>query len=461
MSAKSLLLLPLLAGTIFAADVVIINADAPGVGFNDPTPATPVGGNFGTTVGQQALNVFEEAARRWGHRLQSSQPILVIATFTPLNCSATSAVLGGAAPNWYIRDVPPAQGGRRLREGTWYPVALAEKLTRQDIVEDPDDPAEIFTLFNSRLGQPGCLTGSGWYYGLDNDQPSNRIDLLAVVLHELGHGLGFTVSPTNANSGIRLSGFPSIWESEMLDTTTGKRWLEMTAQERAASARNDQNLVWAGRNVTNVIPSVMDFRAELSVVSPVMIEPVEAQRASFGPQTRERILGTVVSPNDAGGVSLLDGCEPFPAGSNIEGNILLVNRGNCTFIQKALNAQNAGARALLIANNAPGALTPGGSDSGITIPTYGIPQLLGAQLRQIQPLPTASIQFNPMIRAGTTAGHVRLFAPTNFAQGSSVSHFDVSAVRNLLMEPSISPDIGRGLKNPDDLTWNLLRDLGW
>lgn len=34
-----------------AAAVTIVNNNAPGVGFNDPTPAAPVGGNPGTTLG--------------------------------------------------------------------------------------------------------------------------------------------------------------------------------------------------------------------------------------------------------------------------------------------------------------------------------------------------------------------------------------------------------------------------
>ncbi len=34
-----------------AATVTIVNADGAGEGFNDATPASPVGGNPGTTVG--------------------------------------------------------------------------------------------------------------------------------------------------------------------------------------------------------------------------------------------------------------------------------------------------------------------------------------------------------------------------------------------------------------------------
>ena len=47
----------LLAGVVSAgpAQIVIVNINAPGVGFNDPTPRPPVGGNAGTTLGQQRL----------------------------------------------------------------------------------------------------------------------------------------------------------------------------------------------------------------------------------------------------------------------------------------------------------------------------------------------------------------------------------------------------------------------
>ena len=58
-----------------AATITIINLDGAGEGFNDPTPATPVGGNPGTTIGQQRLNVFQEAANIWGGLLPSAVEI--------------------------------------------------------------------------------------------------------------------------------------------------------------------------------------------------------------------------------------------------------------------------------------------------------------------------------------------------------------------------------------------------
>src|SRR3954466_15054735 len=106
-----LIALSLMSTYAFAgADIIIVNVNAPGAGFNDPTPAVPVGGNTGTTRGQQALNVFQNAAQVWGKNLVSKQPIVVIAFFVPLPCNNTSAVLGAAGAEWYFANVPAAGG---------------------------------------------------------------------------------------------------------------------------------------------------------------------------------------------------------------------------------------------------------------------------------------------------------------------------------------------------------------
>ncbi len=460
------LLAPLSA---LSAQVIVVNGDPPGVGFNDPTPATPIGGNTGTTVGQQALNVFQRAADIWGQRLQSTQPIQIISFFLPLSCTPTSGVLGAAGANWFFRDVPAANGGKGMTPGTWYPAALAEKLTRTEIVAvstppDPTDPFEIFSFFNSELGKPGCLTGNGWYYGLDNNEPGNRIDLLAVVLHEYGHGLGFSVGPTSGNTGARAEGLPSVWERFMADMTTGKRWFDMTNAERAASARNDGNLVWVGQHGSNVVPSVLDIRTEVRGIRPQSLGTAEAQTASFGPLLKmQAAAGTVVAPLDGAGSP--QGCAAYSAGANLGGKIVLVDRGTCTFAAKVLNAQNAGAAAVIIANNLPTGLPGmGGADPTIVIPSFGVTQAFGAALRAAAGSSTGAyveIQRNPPLRAGAVANLPRLFAPNPFQSGSSVSHWDVTATPNLLMEPAINGNLTSKVKNPDDLTRNLFTDIGW
>src|SRR5450756_782569 len=71
-----------------AATITIVNVNAAGVGFNDPTPLPPVGGNPGTTLGQQRLNAFTFAAGIWGATLDLSVEIFIQASFVPLTCTA-------------------------------------------------------------------------------------------------------------------------------------------------------------------------------------------------------------------------------------------------------------------------------------------------------------------------------------------------------------------------------------
>jgi len=99
----------------------------------------------------------------------------------------------------------------------------------------------------------------------------------------------------------------------------------------------------------------------------------QASGAAFGPEpTLEGTSGDVVLGDDGTG-SPNDGCEPligFPAGA-----IALVDRGTCNFTVKARNAQDAGAVAMIVANNAPGPpFTMGGTDPSITIPSVMVSQ---------------------------------------------------------------------------------------
>src|SRR3954469_21302251 len=83
----------LFAHASLATTIAIDNVNTAGVGFNDGTPATPVGGNNGTTLGQQRLNVFQKAAGQWSRLLNSNVTIKVQASMVALTCTATSATL--------------------------------------------------------------------------------------------------------------------------------------------------------------------------------------------------------------------------------------------------------------------------------------------------------------------------------------------------------------------------------
>jgi cysteine-rich repeat protein len=229
------------AWPISAATLRVINLDGPNEGFNDTTPAAPVGGNPGTTRGAQRLKAFQFAADIWGSRLAGSVEIRVGAEFNPLPCGAVSAILGSAGPNSIIRDfinAPVAQ--------TWFVQALANSLLGVDADPGEDD---MGAEFNSRIGSSDCLAGSGWYFGLDGNPPPEQIDFVTIVLHELGHGLGF-LELLNLKTGAKFLGLDDAFMRFLENPETGKLYPEMLDHERA-EASTAGNLQWAGIGVSS------------------------------------------------------------------------------------------------------------------------------------------------------------------------------------------------------------------
>jgi hypothetical protein len=441
-----------------AATIVIQNNDSAGVGFNDPTIVAPVGGNSGTTLGQQRLIAFQAAANTWGATLSSSVTITIRAQWTALTCTATSAVLGSAGSLEIFRDFAGAPFA-----ATWYNGALTGKLTGVD----PSATPEINANFNINLGNPGCLTGTPFYLGIDNNHGS-AVDLVTVLTHEFGHGLGFQTF-TNGSSGALNGGFVSIYDRFLVDLSSGKSWLQMTNGERAASALNTHKLGWDGPQVGADVSGVLAFGIPvLAVSAPAQIAgSYDAGTAAFGPMpTSPGISGSLLLAND-GTAPTTDGCEAFSAGF-FAAKIAVIDRGACSFKTKALNAQNANALAVIIVNNVAGGPAPGLGDDGtiltpITIPTISLTQDDGALIKaQLGAGVTASVKLELSQRAGADPfGKALMNTPNPFQSGSSVSHWDTIAFPNQLMEPSINGDLTHNVTTPSDLTFSLMRDIGW
>lgn len=89
-----------------------------------------------------------------------------------------------------------------------------------------------------------------------------------------------------------------------------------------------------------------------------------------------------------------DGCAPFAPGS-LTGKIALIQRGTCTFAIKAQNAQDAGAIGVILYNNVAGALIPGGTAPGVTIPVYGITLADGQALIAAMTANEVNVTLNP------------------------------------------------------------------
>jgi hypothetical protein len=460
------------------ATITIINGDGPNEGFNDPTATAPVGGNSGTTIGQQRLIAFQHAANIWGGKLASNVQIKIFANFDPLSCTATSAVLGSAGTVFIVRNfagTPPFPGAEF--PNTWYHSALADKRAGFDLV--PPDPTssdpilqtgpDIRARFNVNIGNAGCLTGIGWYYGLDGNHGS-QIDLVTVLLHEFAHGLGFSQF-ASVTTGAQIAGSTDVYGRQLLDTASSKTWDQMTNSERVASAINTRKVVWAGSNVNTAVPGVLSPGTPLLTVnSPAVIAGNYAVGpATFGPAlSSPGVTGNVVQALDAAnasGPSTTDACTALTNAAAINGNIAIVDRGTCGFTTKVKNAQNAGAIAVIVADNAAGSPPAGlgGADPTIVIPSARITLADGNTIKaQLGAGVNATMGVNLSVRAGADAlGRALLYTPNPVQPGSTISHWDTIAFRNQLMEPAINSDLTHSVMPPEDLTLPQMRDVGW
>jgi hypothetical protein len=447
-----------------AATIVIQNGDPAGVGFNDPTPVAPVGGNAGTTLGQQRLNVFQAAATKWGATLTSAVTIPVLSTWEALSCTASGAVLGSAGATEVFFNFTGAPFSNTL-----YSFALANKISGVNL--DPGN-AQIRARFNINLGQAGCLTGSFFYLGLDGNHGTN-VDLLAVLLHELGHGLGFQTFTDGQTGAFLVAGMPSIWDRFLFDTSSSLLWSNMSNAQRAASAIGGK-LVWNGANAVAAVPTVLAAGVPiLTVTAPASVAGTyDAGAATFGPAlTSPGVTGEVMPVFDTDPDTGL-ACFISPAdAASIAGKIALVDRGSCAFTQKVANAQAAGAIAVIVVDNVPGSPPPalGGTDPTITIPSIRITMSDGQNLKNFLHFRSrshsglmAKVGVNSALRQYADASNRPfMFAPNPYQPGSSVSHWDTRMFPNQLMEPVLNTDQPHEVAPPTDLTFPLLKDTGW
>lgn len=219
-----------------AAAVQVITRDGAGEGFNDPTPVAPVGGNRGTTLGEQRRIAFEYAAQLWAARLLSPVSIRISATFDPLSCGAASTTLGVAGPVSVFRDFAGAP-----LANTFYPSALADSLAGMDLAPDEDD---IDATFNSVFGTT-CPFPAAWYYGLDGNAPGQDSDFVTVALHELGHGFGF-ITFVDVDTGERFQGRDDVFLTFLVDARSNLTLDNMTNAQRRSAIEATGSLRWDG-----------------------------------------------------------------------------------------------------------------------------------------------------------------------------------------------------------------------
>jgi hypothetical protein len=302
----------------------------------------------------------------------------------------------------------------------------------------------------------------GFYYGLDGAVPDGLTDLYPVVLHELGHGLGFSsisdVEPGGTGDFVGAGGFPDSFSKNLRDLEIGLNWDSMTSNQRLASALNDPDLVWDGPYVTADRVNWLGPAPELVINAPVDI--AGTYPAVLGVEPSIVMPGGGVTGAVTDGDTLTNDCSNF--GGSQAGKIVLHEYDvACGASVRAFYAEFANnASGVVISNTAVTGLPDMGPQIGnqeVTIPHIGVTKAVGDSIRANLGTANVTIQNSATVLTGENAGKVRMYAPAAYDGGSSVSHFSTTASPDLLMEPAL----GTLPLNQVDLTLPAFYDIGW
>lgn len=184
---------------------------------------------YGPGFPPQAQAAFEYAAMIWESLITSPVTILAQANWEVLG----TGVLGQAGPTDIYRNFT---GSPMPVEDTWYPSALADKLAGTNL-----GGLDFEATFNSDYIDE-------WYFGTDGNVPVGKLDFTSVVLHEMGHGLGF-LGYMNVGSGTATAGYlgdPFIYD-RFTETGSGASLLSLSSTQLYDALTGD-NVFFDGPN---------------------------------------------------------------------------------------------------------------------------------------------------------------------------------------------------------------------
>ena len=243
--------------------------------------------------------------------------------------------------------------------------------------------AYLDAVSNNRSDGEGAAVSDGNFLATADltDSPSSdankavavqNLFYLTNVIHDVLYSLGFTEAALNFqedNFGKGGRGSDSV-NAEAQDGRS-------TDNANFATPRDGQNprmqmYLWTGIGTHQVIAGGFTFLA---------------QGAQFGPALNTTGVNGPIKLASDGVAPTTDACEPIAAGT-LNGSIALVERGTCDFTVKVKNAQNAGAVAVVVANNRDGdsVLVMSGTDTSITIASVFVSQNSGTTLKSIVPV---------------------------------------------------------------------------
>ena len=178
------------------------------------------------------MPAIQAAVDAWATDFKSTVPIHVDASFTR---QGYGGILASATPAKFFHGFKGAPD-----PDLWYPAAMANALAGKDL--DPAN-AEIVIHINSTMVNQ-------FYVGTDGACPSDQYDLESILLHEVGHGLGFLSN----DSYDATFGYGSIDQPTPFDAYAqlpdGRRLMDLPSPSTELGKALTDTLVWSGKIAT-------------------------------------------------------------------------------------------------------------------------------------------------------------------------------------------------------------------
>ena len=180
------------------------------------------------TVPTVARAAVQAAIDVWSENFSSTVPVTVNVSW---GRASSYGILAAASAKSNFANFPNAPD-----KTLYYAAALANALTGNDL--DPNNPELEITISSD----------APWYYGVDGKCPPKSFDLVSVILHEMGHGLGFiSGSYYDEYSGYGRVDLPTPFDA-YAQLPDGRRLADMPSPSIETGKALTAPLYWSGEN---------------------------------------------------------------------------------------------------------------------------------------------------------------------------------------------------------------------
>lgn len=239
--------------------------------WNDTTPATPIDGNDGVTLGEQRRKALIFAGSKLAEAIRSPVAITVRACWKAQGGSTTEgATIAYAGPHTFVLDGNDFPQPYLPEKYTWYAIGEAVRqagTSRCSALGATCGDPDIEATFNTDIDPPSNVINRPFYYGYTAaSKPARSIDFVTTSMHELTHGLGFVglvnVDATQGPVGARattLTGvaYDDAFSKQLVAVNTADRTYKpflgpvTSDADRAATLVSNNGLRWAGAEAVN------------------------------------------------------------------------------------------------------------------------------------------------------------------------------------------------------------------